>query len=84
MCIRDRIHNVQKHAQAPSCVVQVSQLASEVVISVEDEGLGFDSLNVKGQGLESMRQRLQEIGAEIEIDSKLGEGTMISLSLTTV
>lgn len=79
--VQELIHNAQKHAQSPLCTVQVSQLAEEVIISVEDEGQGFDVQKSKGQGLESMRQRLQEIGAEMEIDSKVGEGSMISLSL---
>lgn len=80
--VQELIHNVQKHAQIPSCVVQVSQLADEVIITVEDEGIGFDSTQLKGQGLESMGQRLREIGANLDIDSKVGNGSMVSLSLS--
>ncbi len=82
--VQELIHNAQKHAKSPSCVVQVSQLDDELIISVEDEGVGFEVNKVKGQGLESMRQRLQEIGADMEIESKIGQGSLISLSLTTV
>jgi len=80
--IQELIHNVQKHAESPSCIVQVSQLENELVLSVEDEGVGFLPEEVKGQGLESMRQRLKEIKADMEIESKIGEGSLISISLS--
>ena len=80
--IQELIHNVQKHAQAPSCFVQISQLKNELILTVEDEGVGFKLDEVKGQGLESMQQRLHEIGAEIEIESKVGRGSLISISLS--
>ena len=80
--VQELIHNAQKHAKSESCFVQVSLLDQDLVISVEDEGVGFDKELSKGQGLESMRQRLDQIGASMEIDTKVGKGSLLSIYLS--
>lgn len=79
--MQELIHNVQKHSQSLVCHVQVSKLHQELVLSVEDEGIGFTENKHDTQGLKSMRIRLIEIGAILEIESKPGKGTLMSIHL---
>jgi two-component system NarL family sensor kinase len=79
--MQELIHNAQKHSQSLVCYVQVSKLNQELILSVEDEGIGFTEIKEDTQGLKSMRIRLIEIGATLEIESKLGEGTLLSIYL---
>ncbi|MCT4582686.1 MAG: tetratricopeptide repeat protein [Flavobacteriales bacterium] len=80
--IQELIHNAQKYAGVNSCTVQLSSVKGELIISVEDEGVGFIPKDQKGQGLNSIRQRLFEIDATIDIESRIGNGSLISIYLT--
>ena len=55
---------------------------STVVLSIMDNGIGFDTQrNTKpGMGLSIMGERAAEIGAQLEIESSLGYGTQVFLS----
>lgn len=79
--IQELIHNAQKYSKAPSCIVQISKLNDELILSVEDEGVGFTPEDQNGQGLNSIRQRLLEIEATIDIESRIGNGSLISIYL---
>ena len=51
-----------------------------MVMSVEDRGAGFDhESNTPGFGLFSIRERLNHLGGALQIDSKPGEGTRITV-----
>lgn len=79
--IQELVHNVIKHAQTKACTIQLSKLNQDLVFSVEDEGQGFDISSSKGQGIASMKQRLSEIGANLDIESQVGRGTMVTISI---
>ncbi|MFT6982244.1 MAG: signal transduction histidine kinase [Crocinitomicaceae bacterium] len=79
--MQELIHNAQKHSRSSVCHVQVSKLLQELVLSVEDEGIGFIENKQDTQGLKSMRVRLIEIGAMLEIESKPDKGTLMSIHL---
>jgi signal transduction histidine kinase len=79
--VQELIHNAQKHSGSNQCVVQISKLENELIISIEDEGIGFDLIKSNGQGLTSLKQRLSKIGALLEIESKPEYGTLVSISL---
>lgn len=81
--VQELIQNVQKHSQVDSCTVQISKLEDEIIVSIEDEGIGFKCDEAKGQGLASIRKRIAEIGGQLDIDSKPGEGCLITISLNS-
>lgn len=81
--LQELIHNAQKHSESKVCYVQLSQLNDLIVLSIEDEGIGFDSIHANSQGLNSLRKRLSEIGGELEIDSKTGKGSLLTIYLNT-
>jgi signal transduction histidine kinase len=61
-------------------------LAHEVEVRIVDDGVGFDAAErlgsaTVGRGLRSMQQRAQRLGGQVDITSKPGAGTCMSLRL---
>lgn len=79
----ESLHNAAKHAQAKSVSLQLEQSdGRNWLMRIEDDGCGLPggaSDNGSGVGLQSIRRRAEEIGAEITFTSKNGSGTAISL-----
>jgi ligand-binding sensor domain-containing protein/signal transduction histidine kinase len=75
--------NIVKHAHCQKVQVRVTHLPGELAISIKDDGCGFDLYGSKkhGFGLENMRSRARKINATIEIESKPGLGTEITLKM---
>lgn len=83
--VQELLQNSLKHAQATEILVQISRTDGELVLLVEDNGIGYDPDNVvKGMGAGNMAQRVQFIKGEINIQSAEGQGTstMITVPLT--
>jgi PAS domain S-box-containing protein len=84
--VRELLFNVVKHSKTSEASVEVSQSDSGTLrITVSDRGVGFDPEETfkTGRddrfGLFSVRERLELIGGSLEVESKLGSGTEISL-----
>lgn len=82
--IQESLNNVRKHAGAKHVRVALSQQPEDMVITIEDDGCGFNSADLQIQnrfGLRGMRERAEAIGATLVIDSHPGRGTCISLRI---
>lgn len=78
------INNVLKHAQATLISVQFTGYENEVNLIVEDNGVGFNSAdlkNVKGMGLRNLSERLQGMEGELILDTSLGRGTVVVINV---
>lgn len=73
--------NVGKHAGAQNLYLFVEPATDGLLISVRDDGCGFDETEVTaGQGLRaSVRARITEIGGRVEIRTGPGQGTEVCL-----
>lgn len=82
--VREVLFNVVKHARATEVLVSIEKRDGRVSIVVDDNGAGFDT-SVKasrgGYGLFSIRQRLQNLGGDMDLVSAPGRGTRIGLEL---
>jgi light-regulated signal transduction histidine kinase (bacteriophytochrome) len=84
-CARELLINVAKHARARIARVEARCNGTQVIISVADDGVGYDVALVtaaprRGYGLVSIRDRLALIGGTIELTSAPGAGTIAILS----
>jgi signal transduction histidine kinase len=78
--VSELLINVAKHANVDRAVVRVSKCVRDIMIIVEDRGVGFDaSSNTNEYGLFSVRERLHHLGGILTIASRRGEGTRITL-----
>ena len=83
--LRELLVNVIKHADATAIDVVLSRRDNRLELRVSDDGVGFDAAAVVtgaagGFGLFNIRERLQLLGASLEIDSGVGRGTRVTVT----
>jgi len=81
--IQEALNNVIKHSKARKAIVQLSIVQNILSITIEDDGIGFDTANVfhKGIGLITLTARATELGGNADVNSFPGQGTTIYLEL---
>jgi signal transduction histidine kinase len=84
--VQEALANVYKHASASGVHVTLEAGNGLLKLVLSDDGKGFSQESTRTNqrshfGLESMRERAQEIGAEFMLDSKPGFGTQITVRL---
>lgn len=82
--IQEALSNIRKHADARVVDIFSRENEASVLIEIRDDGCGFAPENVDGSsryGLRGMRERAESIGADFQITSHPGGGTIVSLSL---
>jgi signal transduction histidine kinase len=82
--IREALSNAARHAQAGRIAIALDVDGDESVLTIADDGVGFDPERPPGaghHGLANMRARAPAIGGRLEIHSQPGAGTRIVLRL---
>jgi two-component system sensor histidine kinase DegS len=86
--VTEALTNVWKHAGVDRATIDVRRVNREVTVQVTDKGRGFDPFEISpgrtGMGLWNMQERAQEIGSQIDIQSSVGDGTQIRVSVPWV
>jgi len=80
--VQEALNNVMKHAQAHQVLVSLHGEGDSVVVTVRDDGVGFDKAHLPlsgGLGLDGMSERAIQIGADLRIDSEPGQGTAVTV-----
>jgi signal transduction histidine kinase len=83
--IQEALTNVRKHAQVQQARVTIQPGEGDVVISIVDEGRGFDPVQLAAAqdqphfGLQVMRERAAAVGASFELTAHPGEGTCVQI-----
>ncbi|HZV49298.1 MAG TPA: GAF domain-containing sensor histidine kinase [Candidatus Dormibacteraeota bacterium] len=80
---REGLSNVVRHAQARRCRLRLKGEGQAAVLSVEDDGVGFDPEQARsaGQGLRNLRERAEALGGGMRISSLPGRGTVVRIRL---
>jgi signal transduction histidine kinase len=79
--VQEALHNCARHSQARSVKVTVKQEAHRILLSVEDDGHGFEAGRVRGLGLVGMEERVTHLGGAFEVQSRPGAGTRVAAEL---
>ncbi len=80
---KEAINNAVKYSNATHLHLEAKQEAGYIIISLQDNGEGFDIDKVKkGNGLNNMEQRAKEIGGILDLKSIPDEGTVLHLKIT--
>jgi signal transduction histidine kinase len=78
--VRELLTNAAKHANANDVAVSAAIRGTQAVdVSVSDDGRGFDA--PRGFGLFSIERRMAWLGAELRVESVVGQGTRATLAL---
>jgi signal transduction histidine kinase len=80
---QEALHNTVKHARASAVRVHLAHSPAQIVLEIEDNGLGFDAAgSYPGHlGLHSMHERAAQVGGRLTIESTPGEGTLVRVTV---
>ncbi len=82
---QEALANIRKHAQATAVQLTLSYFDDVVVLDVQDNGVAFAGAAVSplsgGYGLQAMRERAEQCGGSVTVESEPGEGTTVVVSI---
>jgi signal transduction histidine kinase len=77
--------NVVKHAQATTCRVYLQRLPTTILVTIEDDGRGFDPQEIaeagarRGLGLIGIRERVLQLQGTMRLETAPGKGTRVTV-----
>ena len=80
--VQELLNNVIKHARASNVLVQLIRKQDRFSLTVEDDGIGFDSKQVNprlGAGIANVKARADYLGGTVDIHSARGQGTSVNV-----
>ena len=83
--INEAVQNIYKHANATEVGIELVQDEDELKLRIEDNGIGFNTAQLRGEGigLKSLKLRAEaQLKGTISIESSPGNGTIILLRIT--
>jgi PAS domain S-box-containing protein len=82
---QEAFNNIAKHASAARVTVTLQNLPDRVILSIQDDGWGFDpdSVPAERMGMRIMRERAEAVGAALTVETTPGRGTRIIVLQTT-
>jgi signal transduction histidine kinase len=82
---QEALANIRKHAQATAVQLTLSYIDDVVVLDVQDNGVAFAGAAASplsgGYGLQAMRERAEQCGGSVTVESEAGEGTTVVVSI---
>jgi len=84
---QEALSNVARHAQASAVLVELGLEGSDLRVSIEDDGRGFDAAapvseaDRKHWGLLGIRERAEILGGTAKIESAVGKGTRVEVRI---
>lgn len=80
--IQEAVNNALKYSEATKIDVKISEEHGAISIAIKDNGKGFNRNEIEaGNGLNNMKKRARDLGANFSINSSSGEGTSVVMSL---
>lgn len=82
--IQECVNNVIKHANADRLDISIIRQQDEIVATIEDNGIGFDTTKMEqfeGIGLKNIKTRVAYLDGQIEFDSSIGRGTVVAIHI---
>lgn len=79
---REALSNAVRHAQAHTVELRLARDGSRVVLTITDDGKGFDPVQASsGFGLRNLQERTTRLGGDLAIDSRTGSGTAVTITI---
>ncbi len=82
--VQELVSNALKHAKATKIGIFINRSTADIVVKVEDNGVGFDPNKKRkrvGMGLKNVESRAFDLKGKLNIDTELGRGTSISVEI---
>jgi signal transduction histidine kinase len=79
--VQEALHNCSRHSSASTVRIELREQPDSIVVSVQDDGAGFDVKQSKGLGLVGMQERVTSLGGIFQVHSEPGVGTILRAEL---
>ena len=79
--VQEALHNCSRHAGASTVRISVREEDGNLLLSIQDDGKGFDHKREKGLGLLGMQERVEHLGGSFRVESAPNSGVLIAVSL---
>jgi signal transduction histidine kinase len=79
--VAESLANSLKHAEASEVEVTLSRSTGSLLISIRDNGIGFDEAASYGHGLANLSERLAALGGRLDVKTSPGHGATVSATL---
>jgi signal transduction histidine kinase len=77
---KEAVNNMVKYSSASSVNIRIIQKGRYIELVIRDNGIGFDAMDTsEGNGMDSLKNRAQDLQADFNIDSQKGKGTEVRL-----
>ncbi|MGE3171830.1 MAG: PAS domain S-box protein [Planctomycetota bacterium] len=81
-CVRELLINVSRHAGTTAARIELARAGEGIAVTVVDEGRGFDATATdEGLGLFGVRDRVDRLGGDCDLESRPGGGTRVRIRL---
>ena len=81
---KEAFNNIERHADAHRAEVSLTHDNGQLVLTITDDGRGFEAGHIAEEerfGLQGMHERAEMIGALLSVESKMGHGTTVQLTM---
>jgi signal transduction histidine kinase len=88
--VQEALTNVARHAQAARCRVYLQRLPHTLLVTIEDDGVGFDAGTppaagvMRGLGLVGIRERVAQLHGQLRLETAPGRGTRLTVEVPAV
>jgi len=79
--VQEALHNCARHSQAATVRIRVQQEQDRLLLTIQDDGRGFDTGQTKGLGLLGIQERVARLRGHCEVRSKPRSGTTLLVVL---
>ncbi len=83
--VQELVSNALRHSKATEIITQVNRIDHQLLVMVEDNGVGFSTLKMReshsGMGLKNINSRVGELEGSLHIDSVPGKGTTVTVEI---
>jgi signal transduction histidine kinase len=79
--VQEALHNIVQHSGARNVMITVRQETSRLLLSVQDDGKGFNVKQERGMGLLGIEERVSHLSGTFAVASEPGKGTVLQIML---
>jgi signal transduction histidine kinase len=86
LAIKESFNNIAKHAWCNNVFVTINHTSTFVRLEIKDDGRGFETGTTRqfGNGLNNMKNRIEQVGGVYTIESGKGRGTKTGIEIPAV
>jgi signal transduction histidine kinase len=79
--VQEALHNCARHSGARQVEVAVIQNPGDIVVTIQDDGRGFEPAAERGLGLLGIEERVTHLGGALRVDAHRGQGALLAMTL---